>query len=172
MTPAGPVAIQGATVAQRNSARVLAVTDATGRYSLTGLSASSFTISVTMAGFNTETTVVTMTGDTQLDVRLERIGNHVLSGIVFEMTENGQAPVEGVEIYCDSCGSPEGHTFVRTDANGFYSLAWTVDGAHPLFVTKTGFEIFDPTGRLRDQYGRISATVRGDTRFDIQLARR
>jgi hypothetical protein len=61
---------------------------------------------------------------------------------------------------------------VYTDADGLYSLAWAMDGVHPLFVTKAGYEIFDPTGKLRDQLGRISATVRGNTRFDIQLVRR
>jgi hypothetical protein len=95
-----------------------------------------------------------------------------LSGVVFEMTATGQAPIEGVEIYCDSCGSPDGHTSVYTDANGFYSLAWTTDGQHPLFVTKAGYDIFDPTGTLRDGFGRITATVRGDTRFDVQLVKR
>lgn len=171
MTPTGPVAIHGATVTQRNSVRALAVTDANGRYSLTGLSALSYTISVTMSGFITETKAVTMTGDTQLDISLERMANHILSGMVFEMTETGQVPVEGVEIYCDSCGSPYGHTFVDTDANGLYRLAWAVDGLHPLFVTKAGYAIYDPTGKLRDQIGRITATVNGDTRFDIQIVR-
>ena len=51
-------------------------------------------------------------------------------------------------------------------------LEWTPDGVHALFVSKAGYEIFDPTGTLRDAIGRISATVRGDTRFDLQLARR
>jgi hypothetical protein len=97
---------------------------------------------------------------------------YTLSGVVFELTEAGQVPIEGVEVYCDSCGSPEGHTFVYTDANGFYSLDWARNGGHPLFVTKAGFEIFDPAGTLTDDHGRITATVSGDTRFDVQLVRR
>ena len=175
MTSTGPVAIEGATVAQSNSVRAMAVTDFSGRYSISGLSAQSLTISVTKSGFIPETKALTMTGDTQLDIRLERmprLPNYILSGMVFEMTEDGQVPVEGVEIYCDSCGSPDGHTFVYTDASGLYSLAWAADGVHPLFVTKAGYELFDPTGKLRDRLGRISATVKGDTRFDIQLVRR
>jgi len=172
MTPNGPMPIRGAAVAQTTRFRALATTDANGRYSMPGLSAASYTISVTSFGFVTETNTVTMNGDTQLDIRLERVGSHILSGVVFEMTETGQLPVEGVEIYCDSCGSPDGHTFVYTNADGFYSLAWAIDGVHPLFVTKAGYEISDPTGKLRDQYGRISATVKGDTRFDVRLVRR
>ena len=61
---------------------------------------------------------------------------------------------------------------MNTDADGFYRLAWAIDGVHPLFVTKAGYAIYDPTGKLRDQYGRISATVSGDTRFDVRLVRR
>jgi Carboxypeptidase regulatory-like domain len=172
MTPTGPVPIQGAVVVQRNAVSTQAVTDANGRYILTGLSTSSYTVSISMDGFMIETKGVTMTGDTQLDIRLERMASYILSGMVFEMTETGPVPVERVEIYCDSCGSPYGHTFVYTDANGLYSLAWAFDGVHPLFVTKAGYEIFDPTGKLLDRSGRINATVKGDTRFDVRLVRR
>jgi hypothetical protein len=97
---------------------------------------------------------------------------YTLSGVVFELTEAGQVPIEGVELYCDSCGSPVGHTFVYTDADGFYSLDWTSNGVHHLLVEKAGFEIFDPTGSLTHGEEMIVATVRGDTRFDIRLARR
>lgn len=95
-----------------------------------------------------------------------------LSGVVFEITETGRIPIEGVELYCDSCGSPDGHTLVTTDADGTYRLDWTANGVHPLFVTKAGYEIFDPAGTLRDALGRINVTVRGDTVFDVQLVRR
>ena len=106
------------------------------------------------------------------DVTTPSSVTYVLSGVVFEITDAGRVPLEGVELYCDSCGSPDGHTSVRTNGNGFYSLAWTTNGVHALFVTKAGYEIFDPTGTRRDAIGRISATVRGDTVFDVQLVRR
>jgi hypothetical protein len=170
MTPSGAAPVEGARVADRTTGRV-ATTDANGLYSITGLSAMSRFVSITKDGYVTGTQTVTMTGDTQLDVRLDRIMNYILSGVVFEITAAGQVPIEGVQIYCDSCGSPVGHTFVLTDANGFYSLEWSINGVHPLFVTKTGYQIFDPTGTLRDGLGRISATVHGDTRFDIQLVK-
>ena len=111
-----------------------------------------------------------MAGDVVLNVEIVTRGPYILSGVVFEMTPSGRAPLAGVEVYCDSCGSPDGHTFVYTDANGFYSLAWAYNGRHPLFVTKTGYQIDNPA--LLDGIGRITATVRGDTRFDIQLAKR
>jgi hypothetical protein len=149
-----------------------AVTDGQGRYSLSGLTAATGSLSITKPGYVTAVRTLAMTADTQVDIRIERVPQYVLSGMVFEMTESGRVPVEGVELYCDSCGSPDGHTFVYTDANGLYRLEWTLNGVHPLFVTKPGYAIFDPTGTLRDQHGRISATVDGDTRFDIQVVRR
>ena len=105
------------------------------------------------------------------DVTTPSSVTYVLSGVVFEITDAGRVPLEGVELYCDSCGSPDGHTYVRTNGDGFYSLEWTANGVHPLFVTKAGYEIFDPNG-TRDAIGRISATVRGNTTFDVQLVRR
>jgi hypothetical protein len=95
---------------------------------------------------------------------------YVLSGVVFEMTDAGRVPIEGAEIYCDTCGSPVGHTSVNTDANGFYRLAFTPNGLHPLFVTKDGYDL--PVSTVRDRFGRVGATVNGDTEFDVQLVRR
>ena len=162
----GPSPIEGARVDAGSG--LSATTDAGGLYSIPGLPATSRSISVTRGGYVTQTRTVTMSGDTLLDIRLDRIVSYTLSGLVYELTEAGQVPIEGVEVYCDSCGSPDGHTFVYTDATGFYSLSWTTNGVHPLFVTKAGYAV----AVTRDAYGRISATVNGDTRFDIQLTRR
>lgn len=166
MTATGPSPIEGARVDAGSG--LSATTDESGLYRISGLPATSRSISVTRGGYVTQTRTVTVSGDTLLDIRLDRIVSYTLSGLVYELNEAGQVPIEGVEVYCDSCGSPDGHTFVYTDAAGFYSLSWTTNGFHPLFVTKAGYEIVGP----RDAIGRISATVQGDTRFDIQLTRR
>jgi hypothetical protein len=166
-TSSGQAPVGGARVTEMSSQQT-SVTDLNGRYTLSGLAAASHSISVAIQGYVVDTMTVTMTGDTQLDFRLDRASTYVLSGVVFEITAAGRVPIEGVEVYCDSCGSPVGHTFVYTDAKGFYSLSWTVNGTHPLLVTKAGFGL---TGGLRDEFGRISAIVKGDTRFDIQLLR-
>ena len=170
MTATGSAPIEGAKVAEQSGRT--GVTDADGHYSISGLTETNRIISVSRNGYVTGTRTVTMSGDTQLDIRLERIQTYTLSGVVFEITEDGQRPLEGVELYCDSCGSPDGHTFVYTDANGFYSLSWTTNGVHPLFVTKAGYTILHPAGTQPDPLGRVSATVRGDTVFDVQLVRR
>jgi hypothetical protein len=148
------------------------MTDSNGFYSLSGAHGADNLVSTTKAGYVSYRRTVTISGDTQLDIRVDRIVSYVLSGVVFEVTEGGQMPIEGVEVYCDGCGSPVGHTSVLTDADGSYSFSWTFNGLNPLFVTKAGYAIVDPTGTLLDREGRVQVTVNGDTRFDIQLVRR
>jgi hypothetical protein len=98
-------------------------------------------------------------------------GPYILSGVVFEVTNIGRMPVEGVSVYCDSCGDPLGHTWADTDANGFYSFSWTANGQMPLIVKKEGYQLAGglPTGPVKIG---IVATVNGNTRFDIELVRR
>ena len=109
-------------------------------------------------------TAATQTNPTPSDLRRNRHPRrapYTLSGVVFETTEAGRTPIPGVEVYCDSCGSPDGHTFVYTDASGFYSRDWTSNGVYPLFVTKDGYR--HPTSASLDHSGRITARVDGDT---------
>jgi hypothetical protein len=96
---------------------------------------------------------------------------YTLSGVVSEVTAAGNVAAEGVELYCDSCGSPDGHTFTSSDANGFYSFAWARNGVHPLLVWKAGFVVVGPSGAVSEG-GAVNATVDGDTRLDIKIARR
>ena len=95
---------------------------------------------------------------------------YTLSGVVFELTAMGRTPIQGVSVYCDSCGDPLGHTFADTDANGFYSFSWTANGQTPLIVRKEGYRLAGdlPAGPVN---GWIVAAVNGDTRFDIELVR-
>ena len=66
---------------------------------------------------------------------------YTLSGVVFEVTSAGNIPVEGVTVYCDPCGPPEGHSFRSTGADGVYSFdgAGGVGvGSTMLFLSKRG----------------------------------
>ena len=94
---------------------------------------------------------------------------YTLFGTIFEVTATGRVPIQGVGVYCDGCGSPVGHTQTYTDADGLYSFEWSPNGATPLLVGKAGYDV---VGQVSDAYGAIVATVNGDTRFDIELARR
>lgn len=88
-----------------------------------------------------------------------------LSGMVFEETATGPAPIDGVGVYCEPCGA-ETHTWAKTDSHGLYSFTgvWT-DGRVParitIWVEKDGY-----TGGWRE------VVVDGDTRFDMQLVPR
>jgi hypothetical protein len=94
---------------------------------------------------------------------------YTLFGTIFEVTPTGRVPIEGVEVYCDGCGSPTGHTSVYTDAEGLYSLEWSQNGATRLLVGKAGYQL---VGQVPNPNGEITATVNGDTRFDIELVPR
>lgn len=97
---------------------------------------------------------------------------HTLSGVVFEATASGRAAVEGVEVYCDNCGSPDGHTLVYTGGDGRYSFAWAYDGGIPLQIKKDGYSVAGASQTFPDGRGVRVAQVNGDTTFDIEIVRR
>ena len=146
-------------------------TDASGFYSLAGLPATSRSVSASKPGYTTTRNSVVLSGDTRLDLQISRNVTYVLSGLVFEVTATGRLPIEGVSVYCDSCGDLFGHTYAYTDANGLYRFAWTANGATPLIVGKNGYALAGnpPAGPVE---GWIVVSVNGDTRFDIELVRR
>jgi hypothetical protein len=101
-----------------------------------------------------------------------------LSGVVFELTPSGRAPIEGATLHCGACGA-ETHAWAYTDSNGFYEFIGVWPDGLPvtvIWVDKDGFG--DPPGLptpgLPRPYGPGSraVTIHGDTRFDIELVRR
>lgn len=173
MTEAGPVPVAGALVRVRSEIPLQrdATTDDDGRYVLAALPDGSVSVTTSKDGYVTDVRTVPLSGDTELDVRVVRSATYTLSGLVFETTSAGASPVEGVAVYCESCGLLSGgHLFSYTDRNGLYSFSSVTDGVVPLMVAKQGFELRNPTTtQLAGAYGRIDATVAGDTRFDIEL---
>lgn len=170
VTPSGPAAVEGAEVLDDSSGHKT-TTSASGFYSLAGLPATSRSVSASKAGYTTTRNSVVLSGDTRLDLQISRNVTYVLSGLVFEVTATGRLPIEGVSLYCDSCGDPFGHTYAYSDASGLYRFAWTANGATPLIVEKNGYTLAGnlPTGPVK---GWIVVSVNGDTRFDIELVRR
>jgi hypothetical protein len=160
MTPNGLVPVEGVLVQEANSRRQVR-TGADGLYTLSGVSGASNSISVSGLFYVTQTRALTISADTRLDITVVRVPTYTLSGVVFEVTPAGRVPIAEVSVYCDSCGSPSGHTFVTTDARGFYSFDWTANGSVSLIVEKSGFRL--PGGSI--------ATVNGNTQFDIELVR-
>jgi hypothetical protein len=146
-------------------------TNGSGVYTLSGLPATTRAVQASKASYTSTSRTVALTADARLDFELGRIVTHTLSGVVFEVTPAGRLPVEGVMLYCDGCGSPVGHTYTDTDANGQYRFEWSPNGSTPLWVSKAGYALAgnQPLGTMP---GYIVPTVDGDTRFDIELVRR
>ena len=170
-TTSGPTPVEGALVKEMRSQQG-ATTDADGNYRLSGLSAGDAILSVVKDGYVTATKNVSISADTRLDLRIQPMIAYILSGAVFEMTPAGRVPVEGVTLYCDSCGSPVGHTFASSDAEGRYSFAWSMNGVHPIQVWKDGLALAHPAGSYGNGAEYINATVNGDTQLDIEVVRR
>jgi hypothetical protein len=102
-----------------------------------------------------------------------------LSGVVFEVTSSGRTPVEGVEVYCDPCGPPLGHSARHTDANGLYSFdgAGGVTSGHiELILAKQGYKLLDKPDQSGPSgigwMGTVGVTVTGDTRADIEIIKK
>ena len=102
-----------------------------------------------------------------------------LTGVVFEQTPNGRAPIAQVDVYCEPCGEGT-HTFATTDSNGLYSFrgVWTEPTHFPtrILITKAGYAdppgVPKPTPPNPSGAGWREVVVDGDTRFDVELVRR
>jgi len=94
--------------------------------------------------------------------------------VVFELTPDGRAVVADVEVYCESCDPPLGHSMTKTDAAGSYNFNQAEDGSHLVMLSKQGYRLPRPdwTGPGGIGWmGGINAPVAGDTRFDIEIVR-
>jgi hypothetical protein len=85
------------------------------------------------------------------------LGTYTLSDVVTEMTQGGEVPVEGVDVYR---GYATGWQAARTDVRGFYEIKGLYDRTDVVVATKEGY--------VRHE---ASLTIGGDTRFDIRLVR-
>jgi hypothetical protein len=172
----GVVPLEGARVETENGCSLprcpnFTTTDREGLYRLSGLQATHTNIRISRWGYGTVVKDVTVAGDMQLDLQLVREATYTLSGVVFEVNASGLAAVENVSVYCDGCGE-DGHTWLHTDADGFYHFPEVYAGLTPLLVRKDGYAVLDPTRTFPDGTGQREARVAGDTHFDIQLVRR
>lgn len=97
-----------------------------------------------------------------------------LSGVVYEETPAGPAPIERVWVYCEPC-TEETHAGMYTDSNGFYSFTGVWIDASPysirIHIIKDGY--VDPPGLPNPPgAGWREVVINGNTQFDVQLVRR
>lgn len=106
-----------------------------------------------------------------------RMAEVTLSGVVYELTAAGIAPIAGAAVYCEPCGA-ETHSWSLTDSNGFYSFfgVWLDAVPTRISVGKEGFvdppQLPKTTPPNPSGPGWREVRVDGDTRFDIELVRR
>jgi len=187
--PVGGVPVEGVRVdIQQGDLLVAATTDQSGFFTVSGLHPGDVHIGFSKDGYLSSSSTMTMNGNIRL-YRLLSPGREIppadiflnvtLSGVVFEETASGRRPLSNVSVYCEPCGA-ETHTFATTDDNGFYSFSgvWTDAGHFPtrIYVSLDGYT--DPGGLPRPTPpnpsgpGWREVVVNGDTRFDMELARR
>ena len=104
---------------------------------------------------------------------------YTLAGVVFEVTSAGNMPLQGVEVYCEPCGPPDGHSSRMTGADGVYSfdgVGGVASGNIQMLLHKRGYVLPnqpDMSGPNGDNWmGSVTVTVAGDTRFNIEIIRR
>jgi hypothetical protein len=85
-------------------------------------------------------------------------GTFTLSGVVTDATRGGPVPVEGVTVYR---GVVTGWRSATTDRDGYYSILGMFDGPEIVVADKPGY--------VQAQHKNVS--IKGDTKFDIQLVR-
>jgi len=170
LTEDGPVPVEGVQVDVLLANR-RAVTDANGAYAVSGVIAMTSAVSASGPGYLPTSSTLTIAGDTQLDIRLVRNGGaFTLAGTVYELAPTGRLPIEGVLLYCDSCGSAQGHTFVTTDVNGLYRFTWVSNGTTAIqLYGKEGYRYAGPPEHERSG---IPIPTNGNTVFDIEFIRR
>ena len=84
-------------------------------------------------------------------------GSFALSGVVTEATSRGRVPVEGAEVWRSVT---TGWQFATTDKNGLYRIQGLYDGTAEVHTSKDGYHDDDR-----------AVTIRGDTRYDVELLR-
>ena len=101
---------------------------------------------------------------------------YTVSGIVYEETSAGKVPVAGVDVYCDSCDPPLGHSLQVTDAKGAFKFAQVPKGVIPLLVAKPGYVLPNQPDQSGADglgwMGQLGVVVDGDTLHDIQIAKK
>jgi hypothetical protein len=163
---AGPEPVEGAVVEDIDTHQ-RATTDKAGLYSIPGMSAKAHVISATKYGLVTESRPVTINADTRVDIQFRQ--PYAVTGVVFETTSTGRAPIRDVDLYCDACG-PDGHTRVFSAADGSFRFDWVPAGRHAIIVSSNTYRLpaSQPIGSLE----ATDVDVSGNTRFDIELVRR
>ena len=122
----------------------------------------------------------TPSGPTLPTIPQSPVSIYSVSGVVSEVTSAGNKPAEGVEVYCEPCGPPLGHSGRFTDSQGRFSFDGDAGGMAAghldLYLAKQGYVLpghpdeSGPDGL--GWMGKLGVTVAGNTRLDIHIVRK
>jgi hypothetical protein len=147
-----------------NGSALIALTGSDGRYTFLHVSGA-YALTVIKEGIVPTVRSVTVDRDTQLDIVVTEVPTYTLSGVVSEMTPNGEVPLSGVDVYWSE------YKGTMTDENGEYRIDGMFAGTQPMWIKKEGYMFaIDIPHRMGEPWRDVS--VIGDTRFDVQLVRR
>jgi hypothetical protein len=146
--------IEGATVQITNSPTQTVTTDSSGRYSFSNVSAGSVTLQFSAAAHTTQTTSVSVSANTVMNVSLARAATtFTLTGAVTDGTSHGVLPNITVQV---TNGSGQTTT---TDGSGRYSISG-LSGTVNLQFSATSYTT-----------QTASVTVNADTTLNVVLQR-
>lgn len=156
VTAAGTQPVEGVQV-EEAATHLRAMSDASGAYRIAGLQALSSSISAMKPGYTTTSSPVLISGDTHLDLQIDRVPTYTLTGLVSESTAAGRVPVSGVHIVLGE-GYPD--LTAITDAGGRFSIAGIGATTWGLTASKDGYDTL-----------LMSVAVASDTSVEITLTR-
>ena len=176
MTTTGLAPLAGVLVQETTSYRG-ARTDDEGRYVIAGVlwRLATTTVSASKTGYTTGTVTQAISGDTRVDLQVERRPTYALSGVISEITATGLVPIEGVTVEFLSWVGDDNYAYgeTPTDAQGRYRLPgfWSGSDVYTeIWLTKAGYRIDPQMNPSCDRCFR-TLTITGDTVLDIQLER-
>ena len=133
------------------------------------------TVSAGKTGYTTGTVTQAISGDTRVDLQLERRPTYTLSGVISEITATGLVPIEGVKVEFVSWVGEDNYSYGETPRTRRGAIACRGSGrgrcVHSgIWLTKAGYRI-DPQENPSCDGCFRTLTITGDTLLDIQLER-
>ena len=156
--------------------RSKAITDSRGRYSLYGLQNGPIRVRIDFSIFEPIERDIQITSDTVADFQLVARPLMTLSGRITEMTAGGSIPVSGVLVEVINCSRPNGTYQLKdavTDADGVYRIDGLCEGPAIVYANKSGYTITSANVPHCNGDGAECrwVTIKGDTRFDVEVGR-
>jgi subtilisin family serine protease len=125
-------------------------TDSEGNYTLPGLKAGSYSLTVSLGGYTSSTVTVTLTNANQvanIELKVQPPTTYSISGRVVSETGSGEADVQ---IFLNGSTQVAG----TTDSNGYYTLSGCAAGTYTVSAQKSGYTFNTPASVMLPTTGQ------------------